>query len=178
MHHRRRGDCLRAVGTTGNRPNTPTNRRNTSPTCASNSARCAWSASSWGLRLGGTATRKKYQDKWAIEEVKGFSAIDFRGFGEDEQTSTFLFLPAFVPALSDQQASFLSPVAQNGYVPLPSCCSSQPQTPTPTLSVDTELAPSLTRGDRQSVSRAYRIRQRHSRYVKREHGCRAYQPQQ
>src|SRR5260370_42708346 len=59
----------------------------------------------WGLRLGGTETRKKNQDKWAIEEVKGFSAIDFRGFGEDEQTSTFLFLPAFVPAFSDQQAS-------------------------------------------------------------------------
>ena len=58
-----------------------------------------------GLRLGGTETRKRNQDKWAIEEVKGFSAIDFRGFGEDEQTSTFLFLPAFVPALSDQQAS-------------------------------------------------------------------------
>ncbi len=29
----------------------------------------------------------------------------------------------------DKKASFLSPVAQNGYVPLPSCCSSQLQTP-------------------------------------------------
>jgi hypothetical protein len=48
------------------------------------------------LRLGGTETRKRNQDKWAIEEVKGFSASDFRGFGEDEQTSTFLFLKRFV----------------------------------------------------------------------------------
>jgi hypothetical protein len=51
---------------------------------------------SWGLRLGGTETRKRNQDKWAIGEVKSFSAIDFRGFEEDEQTSTSLFLPAFV----------------------------------------------------------------------------------
>ncbi|SRR5260370_23851035 len=55
-----------------------------------------------GLRLVGTEIRNRNQDKWAIEEVKGFSAIDFRGFGENEQTSTFLFLPVFVPALSDR----------------------------------------------------------------------------
>jgi hypothetical protein len=58
----------------------------------------------WGLRLVGTETRNRNQDKWAIEEVKDFSTIDFWGFGEDGWTSTFLFLPAFVPALSDQQA--------------------------------------------------------------------------
>ncbi len=63
------------------------------------------SGATWGLRLGGTETRKRNQDKWAIEEVKGFSAIDFRVFGEDEQTSTFLFLPAFVPAFSEMCSS-------------------------------------------------------------------------
>jgi hypothetical protein len=41
-------------------------------------------AYTWGLRLVGTETRNRNQDKWAIDEVKGFSAIDFRGFGEDE----------------------------------------------------------------------------------------------
>jgi hypothetical protein len=35
----------------------------------------------------------------AIGEVKSFSASDFRGFGADEQVSTFLVLPAFVAVL-------------------------------------------------------------------------------
>jgi len=53
----------------------------------------------WGLRLVRTETRKRNQDKWAIGEVKSFSAIDFRGFEEDEQTTTslFLFFPAANP---------------------------------------------------------------------------------
>jgi len=44
-----------------------------------------------GLRLVRTETRNRNQDKWASGEVKSFSAIDFRGFEEDEQTSTSLF---------------------------------------------------------------------------------------
>ena len=58
-----------------------------------------------GLRLGGIETRKRNQDKWAIGEVKSFSAIDFWGFGEGEKVSTFLFLPAFVLVLSGKPAS-------------------------------------------------------------------------
>jgi hypothetical protein len=57
------------------------------------------------LRLVGTETRNRNQDKWAIGGVKSFSAIGFRGFGEGEKASTFLFLPAFVLVLSGQQAS-------------------------------------------------------------------------
>src|SRR5258708_37713334 len=38
--------------------------------------------------------------------------------------------PVSEEVVADKKASFLSPVAQNGYVPLPSFCSSQPQTPT------------------------------------------------
>ncbi len=57
-----------------------------------------------GVALGGTETWKRNQDTWAIGEAKGFSASDFRGFGEDEQISTFLFLPAFVSVLSGKPA--------------------------------------------------------------------------
>jgi hypothetical protein len=35
---------------------------------------------------------------------RSFAAIHFRGFGQDEQISTFLFLLAFALVLSDQQA--------------------------------------------------------------------------
>jgi len=37
--------------------------------------------------------------------------------------------PVSEEVFADKKASFLSPVAQNGYVPIPSFCSSQPQTP-------------------------------------------------
>jgi hypothetical protein len=38
--------------------------------------------------------------------------------------------PVSEEVFADKKASFLSPVAQNGYVPIPSFCSYQPQTPT------------------------------------------------
>ena len=44
---------------------------------------------SLGPSMIGTETRNRNQDKWTIGEVKSFSIVDFRGFGEDEQTSTF-----------------------------------------------------------------------------------------
>jgi len=149
MHHRRRGDCLRAVGTTGSRPNTPTNRRNTSPTCASNSARCAWSASSWGLLLGGPQLGRGIRTNGLSKRSKASQPSIFGVLGRMNrpQLSCFcphLFRPFLISKLrrshcsafpvseqvvADKKASFLSPVAQNGYVPLPSCWSSQPQTP-------------------------------------------------
>jgi hypothetical protein len=37
--------------------------------------------------------------------------------------------PVSEEVFADKKASFLSPVAQNGYVPIPNFCSYQPQTP-------------------------------------------------
>jgi len=56
------------------------------------------------LRLGGTETRKREEDKWAIREIESFAAIHFRGVGQDEQLPTFPFLLTFGLVFSDLQA--------------------------------------------------------------------------
>ncbi len=48
--------------------------------------------------------------------------------------------PASEEVFADKKASFLSPVAQNGYVPIPSFCSYRPQTPVYRLQAGERLA--------------------------------------
>ena len=57
-----------------------------------------------GLRLVGTETRNRKQDKWAIREVESFTTIYFRRLGRVNESQLFRFLLPFTLALSDLQA--------------------------------------------------------------------------